>query len=47
MVDGGARTYKTNDFMRTSAEANDAATEWATQRTVYWYPTPTTPNSLN
>jgi prepilin-type N-terminal cleavage/methylation domain-containing protein len=44
MVDGGSRTYKTNEFKRTTAEANDAATEWAIPRTVYWYPTPTTPN---
>jgi prepilin-type N-terminal cleavage/methylation domain-containing protein len=44
LVDGSARILKTNDFKRTSAEANDAATEWALPRTVYWYPTPTTPN---
>jgi prepilin-type N-terminal cleavage/methylation domain-containing protein/prepilin-type processing-associated H-X9-DG protein len=44
MVDGSARTVRTNDFFRTVAEANDAATEWAMERKVYWYPTPTTPN---
>ena len=25
-------------------ESNDAAMEWAVGRTIYWYPTPTTPN---
>jgi len=44
MVDGSGRLFKTNEFKRTSAEANDAATEWALPRVVYWYPTPTTPN---
>jgi len=44
MVDGSSRFMRTNEFMRTSAEANNAATEWAKPRTVYWYPTPTTPN---
>jgi prepilin-type N-terminal cleavage/methylation domain-containing protein/prepilin-type processing-associated H-X9-DG protein len=44
MVDGSCRSIRTNDFMRTSAEANDAATEWSIPRAVYWYPTPTTPN---
>ena len=44
MADGSSRSYRTNDFLRTSAEANDAATEWSVQRVVYWYPTATTPN---
>jgi prepilin-type N-terminal cleavage/methylation domain-containing protein len=44
LVDGSSRAVRTNDFKRTSAEANDAATEWAIDRKIYWYPTPTTPN---
>lgn len=44
MVDGSSRAAKTNDFWRSTAEANDAATEWALDRKMYWYPTPTTPN---
>ena len=44
LVDGSARAAKTNEFKRTQAEANDAATEWAIERKLYWYPTPTTPN---
>ena len=44
MVDGGARSYKTNDFIRTKDEANSAIEEWKIERKVYWYPTPTTPN---
>lgn len=44
MVDGSARGIRTNDFLRTTAEANDAGTEWAQQRMIYWYPSSTTPN---
>ena len=44
LVDGSSRSFKTNEFKRTSAEANDAATEWALPRAVYWYPSPNTPN---
>lgn len=44
MVDGGARAYKTNDFKRDQTTANSSAAEWAVERAVYWYPTPTTPN---
>lgn len=44
MADGHVATLRTNDFMRNPVEAGTAATEWATPRKVYWYPTPTTPN---
>jgi prepilin-type N-terminal cleavage/methylation domain-containing protein len=44
MCDGSGRAAKTNDFMRTSAESNSAASEWAVERKMYWYPTATTPN---
>ena len=43
LADGSARAAKTNDFWRTAAEANDAATEWAKDRKIYWYPTESTP----
>ena len=44
MVDGSARACRTNEFMRTSTEANSSSEEWKIERRVYWYPTPTTPN---
>jgi prepilin-type N-terminal cleavage/methylation domain-containing protein len=44
MCDGSFRTARTNEFMRSTTEANDAATEWAKARTMYWYPTASTPN---
>ena len=44
MTDGSARSVKTNEFIRTSAESNSAAEEWKVGRTIYWYPTATTPN---
>ena len=48
MCDGSARGVRTNEFMRTVTEANNASPEdngeWAKDRTIYWYPTPTTPN---
>lgn len=49
MVDGSAQSYKTNDFWEPQTVANggtadNGALEWSTSRTVYWYPTPTTPN---
>ncbi len=44
MCDGSARAIKKSDFIRTSAESNDAATEWSMLRAVYWYPSRTTPN---
>ncbi len=44
MADGSARSARTNDFVRTSSESNDANTEWSVPRDLYWYPTPSTPN---
>ncbi len=43
-VDGHSASIKTNDFIRTAAEGNSAATEWAQPRKIYWYPSPDTPN---
>jgi len=44
LVDGSARPVRTNDFIRTSTESNDAGEEWRIQRSIYWYPSDTTPN---
>jgi prepilin-type N-terminal cleavage/methylation domain-containing protein len=44
LVDGSSRSVRTNDFIRTAGESNDAATEWAKPRTIYWYPTDSTKN---
>jgi prepilin-type N-terminal cleavage/methylation domain-containing protein/prepilin-type processing-associated H-X9-DG protein len=44
MADGSGRSFRTNDFLRTTAESNNASEEWKFDRLVYWYPTSTTPN---
>jgi prepilin-type processing-associated H-X9-DG protein len=44
MCDGSARVLPLSEFKRTAAESNNAADEWNTARTVYWYPSPNTPN---
>jgi prepilin-type N-terminal cleavage/methylation domain-containing protein len=49
MVDGSAQSYRTNDFFESQNMANGGTAgngqlEWSTTRTVYWYPSPTTPN---
>jgi len=44
MCDGSARAIRLKDFIRTSAESNNASEEWKASREVYWYPTATTPN---
>ena len=44
MCDGSARAARTNEFVRTQAESNDARTEWSIHRKIYWYPTDSTPN---
>ena len=40
LCDGSARGAKTNEFVR---DIRDAPAEWATDRSLYWWPTPTTP----
>jgi len=51
MCDGSSRVARTNDFWRTQGEADDdyivtgsIALEWQTSRSMYWYPSPMTPN---
>jgi prepilin-type N-terminal cleavage/methylation domain-containing protein len=51
MCDGSSRAARTNEFHRTQGEADDdfhatgtIALEWQTPRTMYWYPSPMTPN---
>lgn len=51
MCDGSMRSARTNEFWRTQGEADDdytktgsIALEWQTPRTMYWYPSPMTPN---
>ncbi len=49
MVDGSAISARTNDFWEDQNTANGGAAangqlEWQTDRKIYWYPSPTTPN---
>jgi prepilin-type N-terminal cleavage/methylation domain-containing protein/prepilin-type processing-associated H-X9-DG protein len=49
MVDGSARAARTNEFwesqdMADGIPGDTGAIEWATTRTMYWYPSPSTPN---
>ncbi|HWD94185.1 MAG TPA: prepilin-type N-terminal cleavage/methylation domain-containing protein [Verrucomicrobiae bacterium] len=52
MCDGSCRVAHTNEFWEPAAIANGTASnpantgeaEWETSRTMYWYPSPTTPN---
>ena len=44
LVDGSSRGVRTNDFIRTSAESNNAGDEWSVPRKIYWYPAADTPN---
>jgi prepilin-type processing-associated H-X9-DG protein len=42
--DGSARGARTNEFIRTSTESNNAGEEWKIERKMYWYPSESTPN---
>src|SRR5579885_951901 len=44
MCDGSCRSARTNEFWRNNATYYSASAEWAMSPTMYWYPTPTTPN---
>lgn len=44
LVDGSARSARTNEFLRTANESNSSQAEWAINRQIYWYPAPDTPN---
>jgi prepilin-type N-terminal cleavage/methylation domain-containing protein len=49
MVDGSSLSLKTNVFWEDQNTANggtpgNGQLEWSTDRQIYWYPTPTTPN---
>ena len=44
LCDGSARFIAYKEFTRTPGESNGAAAEWASTRSVYWYPTQDTPN---
>jgi prepilin-type N-terminal cleavage/methylation domain-containing protein/prepilin-type processing-associated H-X9-DG protein len=44
LVDGSARSYRTNEFTRSADESNNATAEWSRDRVVYWYPSVETPN---
>jgi prepilin-type N-terminal cleavage/methylation domain-containing protein len=49
LVDGSSMCARTNDYKETQTMANggsaaNGALEWASPRTIYWYPTPSTPN---
>jgi prepilin-type N-terminal cleavage/methylation domain-containing protein len=43
MCDGSSISARTNDFVRTVPESSSAATEWAKDRVMYWFPTASTP----
>jgi prepilin-type N-terminal cleavage/methylation domain-containing protein/prepilin-type processing-associated H-X9-DG protein len=49
MCDGSSRSAHTNEFWEPQNTANgqpnnNGETEWQSDRTMYWYPSPTTPN---
>jgi prepilin-type N-terminal cleavage/methylation domain-containing protein len=49
MCDGSSISARTNDFSESQGMAdglpyNNGSVEWATYHTIYWYPSPTTPD---
>jgi prepilin-type N-terminal cleavage/methylation domain-containing protein len=44
MCDGSCRAARTNEFFRDATTYYSASAEWAVPRTMYWYPSATTPN---
>ena len=44
MCDGSCRSARTNEFWRNNSTYYSASAEWAQPQTMYWYPTPNTPN---
>jgi prepilin-type N-terminal cleavage/methylation domain-containing protein len=44
MCDGSCRAARTNEFWRDTTTYYSASAEWAVPQTMYWYPTPATPN---
>ncbi len=45
MCDGSARGVRTNEFMRTPVESSGGGqNEWNVERTIYWYPSASTPD---
>jgi len=44
MCDGSGRAARTNEFLRNNSDYNTSSAEWAKPRTMYWYPSPMTPN---
>jgi prepilin-type N-terminal cleavage/methylation domain-containing protein len=44
MCDGSSISAGTNSFWESQGEADDATKEWALERKMYWYPSPTTKN---
>ena len=45
MCDGSSRGVRTNEFIRTPTESTGGGqNEWNVERSIYWYPSPTTPD---
>jgi prepilin-type N-terminal cleavage/methylation domain-containing protein len=44
LCDGSSRSATTNEFVRSNSDYYSASAEWAKERSIYWYPSPETPN---